>query len=174
MSCSLPPRGFTLLELMIATLLSSFLLLMIAGMWASLGRSAAGNLADCQIAADALMALDTFRRDLSGTLPGSSLGGKQQGRLVGRLIVGGNQLRLCYDGNPANGIADWGNPDRVVVYQLDAGRLVRTDVATGASFVVADSAEQFCVTDLGTGVRIALTLGRRRVCRTYTLVTRDP
>jgi prepilin-type N-terminal cleavage/methylation domain-containing protein len=169
-----PQRGFSLSEVMIAALLSAFLLLMVSGMWSALGRSMAENVADGHVAADAALALETLRRDLSGNLPGANTGGKQQGRLVGRLVVGGNQLRLCFDGAPTNGEADWTAPDNVVVYELDNGQLVRTEQGTSGVFVAADGVEQFLVTDEGSGVRIELSLSRRGASRTYTFVSQDP
>jgi type II secretory pathway component PulJ len=167
-------RAFSLPEVMIAALLSAFLLLMVSGMWSALGRSMAENVADGHVAADAALALETLRRDLSGNLPGANTGEKQQGRLVGRLVVGGEQLRLCFDGAPTNGEADWTGPDVVVVYELDTDHLVRTDQGTGTVFVVAHGVEQFLVTDEGTGVRIDLSLSRRGASRTYTFVSQDP
>jgi prepilin-type N-terminal cleavage/methylation domain-containing protein len=166
--------GFTLLEVMIASLLAGFLMLMTAGVWSTLARSTAGNIAEGEIATEARMALETLRRDASGTLPGASAGGRQRGRLVGRLIVGGRELRLCYDGDSANGVADWADPDRVVVYALAGDRLTRTQLGTAGELVVADHAEQFVVTDVGSGVRMALTLRRRDALRTFTFVIQDP
>jgi len=167
-------RAFSLVEVMIAAMLSAGLLVMVSGIWMGLGRAAAENIADSQMAGDAQLAMETLRRDLSGHLPGATSGRAEQGRLVGRLIVGGDQLKLCYDGGAANGAADWSSPDVVVDYDVDGSNLVRFDDTTGTAFVAATGVEQFLVSDLGSGVRIELTLRRRNNSRTYTFISRDP
>jgi hypothetical protein len=143
-------------------------------MWFSLGRSSVDGLANSRLAGEARMAADVFSRDFSGCLPGATTGGKPLGRLMGRLLVGGSELRLCYEGTPENGSADWTTPDRIVVYGLDSGQLTRSDLEAGTCFVVADHVEDFQLTELGTGVQIDLTLRQRDLQRTYTFVVQDP
>lgn len=166
--------GFSLVEVTIAALLSSMLLLMVAGMWQSIGRSTRANLASVALATEARLAAEAFRRDFSGQFAGGQPGDKRLGRLVGRMIVDGNHLRLCYDGAPPNGEADWAEPDQVVEYFVDQQQLLRTDSQSAGALVVADGVIQFTVTDWGTGVRIELTLQHGNDQRIYTWVTNDP
>jgi prepilin-type N-terminal cleavage/methylation domain-containing protein len=167
-------RGFSLVEVSVATLLSSLLLLMVSSVWFSFGRATRGNVADADLAAEARLTAEAFRRDFSGYRPDAAPGDKQLGRLVGRTIVGGERLLLCYDGAPINKSADWADPDRVVEYGVVEGQLQRIDSDTGATVVVADNVAGLAITDLGTGVRIELTLEQTDVQQTYTWITQDP
>jgi hypothetical protein len=133
----------------------------------------ADNIAEGQLAADAGLTLETLRRDLGGHLPGTATGEKQRGRMVGRLILGDDRLMLCFDGPPVNGVADWTKRDDVVVYEVASEKLVRTDNSGNEPFVVADGVERLRIADLGSGIRLELTLRRRDLSRTYTLVTQD-
>ncbi len=159
---------------MISVGLSAFLMLMVSGMSADLWRSMASNAQEVKVSGEATFALETLRRDFGGQLPGDLTGEKGLGSLVGRLVVGDDQLMLCFDGAPVNGTADWVAPDVVITYDVQDGRLVRTDSTTFTTFTVADHVTQFKVIDQGTGVRIELTLESRNINRTYTLVTQDP
>jgi hypothetical protein len=168
------PGGFSLVEVMIVALLTSLLFLMISGIWTGFGRSLSDSVAQGRVVTEAALAVETLRRDLRGTLPGMETGSLERGRMVGRLVVGGTQLRLCFDGDPADGSANWAAPDVVLVYQVQDGQLVRLDQTAGSSFVVADNVQQFQVTEQAGGVRIELTVGFRDFARTYTIITRDP
>jgi prepilin-type N-terminal cleavage/methylation domain-containing protein len=167
-------RGFSLIEIMIAAVLSTMLLLMVSNMWFSLGRSAAGNAADVALTAEARLAGESFRRDFSGCLPGAVTGTKRLGRFVGRMSPAGDQLLLCFDGSPANGTADWNAPDTVIEYSLQGDQLIRSDSQTGAEIVVADGVTSFDVEELSDGVRLDLTLQRRDISRTFNWITQDP
>jgi hypothetical protein len=159
---------------MVAAFLSTVLMLMVSGMWFSFGRVMSENVADAALTSDARLVFETIRRDFSGQLAGVKTGEKSLGRLVGRMIVGGDRLLLCYDGAPVNENADWSSPDSVVEYRLDNNQLLRIDAALGATVVIADGVTKFSATALRSGVRIELTIRRRAVERTYTLITRDP
>ena len=147
---------------------------MVSSVSFSFGRVTRGNLIDADFASEARFACQTFRRDFSGCVPGTQLGNKQLGRLVGRTTVGSDRLLLCYDGAPANGSAEWSAPDCVVEYRIIDGQLVRTDSAAGAAVVVADNVDGFSVTNVGTGLRIELTLRQDDIEQTYTWITQDP
>ena len=147
---------------------------MVSGMWQSIGRSTRDNLASVALATEARLAAEAFRGDFAGQFAGGAPGDKQLGRLVGRMIVGGDRSGCVTTVRPLNGAADWADPDQVVEYFVDQAQLLRTDTQTGAALVVADGVTQFAVTDLGTGVRLALTLQHGTEQRTYTWVTIDP
>ena len=109
-------RGFTLLEVMLVAGLMSLLVLMMSSSWHAFGRSLSDSVTRCRVTQEANLCLESLRRELNGYLPEGAAGVIEESRLVGRLIVGGSQLQLCYDGAPANGIADWSAPDTVCVF----------------------------------------------------------
>ncbi len=106
-SVSRRSRGFTLLEVTLVAGLTSFFTLLMASSWHSWGRSLADSHARCIVAQEANLAIETLHRDLGGYRLEQATGTKDENRIIGTLITGGSQLRLCYDGTPINGIADW-------------------------------------------------------------------
>lgn len=166
--------GFTLMEMMITAGLMSFLAILVSSAWVGFGRSMADSSRRCRIAQEANIAFEALARDLNGQQPDSVTGDRAIGREVGRLIVGGSQWMLCFDGEPANGIADWAAPDTVLTYEVLAGQLVRRNESTGAEFVVASNVEQLDLLDETDGTRVTLTLRYRDLTRTFTLVAKDP
>ncbi len=168
------PRGFTLLEVTIVSGLTSFFALLIASSWYSFGRSLADAHARCIVAQEATLALETLRRDLAGYPLEQSAGTKDEHRIVGWLITGGSQLRICADGNPINQMADWATPDTVYRYDVQGDQLIRTNQNTNATYVVASHVSQLQLTDLGNGIRVELAFSYRDITRTYTIITRDP
>ena len=168
-------RGFSLIELMIVATMTSFLMLMLSGVWRAFGRSLIETSAQARLLCEADLAVETLRRDFCGHLPGTDTGDLETGKLLGRLVLaGGSQLLLCFDGPPANGAADWAAPDTVVLYRVQNEQLLRIDQQAGSVFVVSDGVEQFAVVDQPHGVTIDLTLRRRNLSRTYTFETQDP
>ena len=57
----------------------------------------------------------------------------------------------------------------LIEYRIDSGDLVRSDDQTGIVTVVAKGAAQFVVSDLGSSVRLELTLERNGISNTYIL-----
>ena len=137
-------------------------------------RSATDIISQTQVVSAAQFALESFRRDLTGNLPENPNGTKLEGKMVGTLVTVDARLLLCYDGDPLNEIADWAAPDRVMVYEVQGGQLIRTDQQSGAAFVVANNVSDFTVTQLASGLRIELTFERGNFTRTYTLISEDP
>lgn len=167
-------RAFSVLEVTIVAALTGFLLLMISSVWIGLGRALTDTIVHGKVVSEAEMALDTIRRDLRGSLPGTELGTPDEGRLVGQLVSGGNQLLLCYDGGAANGVADWAAPDFVVRYEVQGGQLVRVDQNNGTVFLMADYVDDFRVTALTDAVRLELDLLFRDFDRSYVLEVQTP
>lgn len=168
--------GFSLVEVMIAALLSGLLLMFAGDIWYEMARSYTHTVAETRIAAEARLMVETLRRDLSGALPELPLGYVEDGKLVGQMIASG-ELRLCYDGPSSgvfNGSADWMTPDRVVVYGQVGDQLIRTYLPTGAAFVVADGVESFNLVDQFDSIRIEVTLSQRDLQWTYTVTSMDP
>jgi type II secretory pathway pseudopilin PulG len=168
------PDGFTLTEIMLVGGLMSLLGLLISGAWQGLGRSSTDAVVRCRVAQQANLAVESLARDLGGSLAGQVTGEKQLGRLVGRLVVSGSQLWLCFDGGPPDGVANWAPPDTVIIYEVQGNQLIRSQQGTGVAVAVANNLSQMQLTEQVDGVKIDLRLQYRNLTRTYTLVAKDP
>lgn len=168
------PSGFTLTEIMLVGGLMSLLVLLISGAWTGFGRSSTDAVVRCRVAQEANLAVESLARDLGGSLAGEVAGKKQLSQIVGRLVVDGSALWLCFDGQPADGVANWGPPDTVIVYEVQGSQLIRSNQQTGVALAVADKVSQIQLTEQVDGVRINLTLQYRDLTRTYTIIAKDP
>jgi type II secretory pathway pseudopilin PulG len=169
--------AFTLVEVLVAGSLMALLSMLLASVWSGFGRPMVEAAARAQIAQDANLAAASLARDFGGSLANAEgrLGGIAVGKLVGRMQPDGAVLRLCFDGGPApDGVAEWGDPDTVITYQIQDGNLVRWDEQSGTVFTVARNVQEWHLDDQGTGVEIRLTFSYRNMTRTYTLVGLDP
>lgn len=166
--------GFTLTEVMLVGGMMSFLALLISGAWRGLGRSSVDAVVRCRVAQEANLAVESLTRDLGGNLADQVAGEKPTGREVGRLVVDGSALWLCFDGGPADGLADWGLPDTVITYEVQSNRLIRANQQTGVAVVVADKVSQMQLIEQIDELRIDLTLEYRDLTRTYTMIAKDP
>jgi prepilin-type N-terminal cleavage/methylation domain-containing protein len=174
-----PRRGFTVLEVSVATGLLALLAVLISAVWVGFGRPSAEADRRARLATEANLAVAALAADLGGGIAdesGRRLEGKALLRYVGRQEPGGSQLWLCFDGGPSpNGMADWGPPDTVIVYQVEGGMLVRQDQNANTSRAVAADVAGFGAEDLGDGrVQITLTLASRDLSETYTFIALDP
>ena len=167
------PSGFTLTETMLVGALMSMLVLLISGAWRGWGRSSVDAVVRGRVAREANLAVESLARDLGGSLPGQVAGDKQLGLVVGRSVVAGSQLWLCFDGAPPNGEAGV-PPDTVITYEVQNNQLIRTNQQTGVALAVADKVSQMQLTDQADSVRIDLTLEYRDLMRTYTIIAKDP
>lgn len=166
--------GFTLIEMMVVTATMAFLSMLIAGIWSGLVRSSTDSMAQARLVSAAQFALESFRRDLAGSLPEAQNGSKSEGLMVGNLVTADTRLLLCFDGEPVNEIADWAAPDTVIEYELQVDQLVRTNQMSGIAFVVADNVRNLSLTQLASGLKIELTIERGKLSRTYTVISQDP
>jgi type II secretory pathway component PulJ len=172
-----PRRGITLLEVLLAVALLSFLSVLLSEAWSGFGRPIADLLAWSRVNHEANLAADCLARDLGGSLSEGEgrVGSKADARLVGRMQPTGTQLWLCFDGGPEpNGIADWGSPDTVIMYDVQDSTLLRQNQNTGESFVAARHLDRMELEDSADRLQIKLTLQYKTVTRTYTLIARDP
>ena len=167
-------KGFSVIEITVVSALMSFLVLLISGAWRGMGRPSANAIVRCRVVQEANLAVDSLARDLGGSLPGQTTGKRKLGRMVGRMVVDGSQLRLCFDGEPVNTVPEWGAPDTVITYDVQANRLVRSNQQTGTAFTVAANVNQMQLTELADGVRIDLVFTYRDITRTYSIITKDP
>jgi prepilin-type N-terminal cleavage/methylation domain-containing protein len=169
-----PSHGFTLIEVLFVSGMMSLLALLISAAWSGLGRPSADAIARARVAHEANLAAESLARDFSASLPEEATGGKQLGRMVGRMAVEGSQLRICFDGGPANGAADWAAPDTVIAYEVLDQRLVRSNLKSGTAFTVAACVDRMVLAAEADAMRIELTFSYRDVTRTYTMIARDP
>ena len=170
-------RGFTLIEVAVVSLLTVLLSTLLATTWSGLCRPAADIARHAFLAQEAKLAEDSLVRDLGGSLsnPEGRIGTKSQFRLVGRMQPGNSQLWLCFDGGDSpNGLADWGPPDTVIIYQVVGGQLVRWDQKANTTYVVARNVDTMEVQDQGDRVLIILTFSYRGITQSYTFCARNP
>jgi type II secretory pathway pseudopilin PulG len=167
--------AFTLVEVMVVTMMMAFACIMISGLWMTMGRCLTDTMAQVDVAQESHFALEVLRRDLGGFLPGEEKKEEDENKLVGRLATADGRLLLCFDGGKVNGMADWAKPDRVFVYAWKDGQLIRNEQTDkNESFIVSNHVTKFQPRQLGNGVSIELTIGRRDFQRTYRLVSQDP
>jgi type II secretory pathway pseudopilin PulG len=154
---SFPRRSaFTLLEVMIVGLLLSMLALFLSGMWSAFGPAVADITRSARYAQDLQLAVESLRRDLSGSLVDLKTGSIQRGQLVGWFEHGQDELHLCFDGEPTDGAAAWAAPDIVVRYRVEGGQLVRWDSQTSQSMIVASHVRQLDIGAYETRVDVKL------------------
>lgn len=163
-------KAFTLVEVAIASLLGTIILMFIGGIWQSFGRNVTAVVAEAAMAHDARMAMEVLRRDFNGHLADSPLGTTGEAKLVGRMVAGG-ELRLCYDMPPVNAAADWTTPDLVVVYSLTGDQLFRT--VQGQSFLVAENVTAFAPLRLVDKTRVEIDLARDGSTRNLVFIAQD-
>jgi prepilin-type N-terminal cleavage/methylation domain-containing protein len=171
------PRGFTLVEVSIVSMLMAMLAMLLAETWRGFGRPMMDTAARSRLAEEANLALASLARDLGGSLSDSAgrLGRKSDSAYVGRMQPGGVQLWICFDGGTTpNGAADWAAPDTVISYEVDGTSLVRLNQTAGTSFVVARNVAAFAVQDLGSECQITLTFAYRNYSQSYQLIAQNP
>jgi prepilin-type N-terminal cleavage/methylation domain-containing protein len=171
------PRGFSLVEVCVASSLMAILATLLASTWSGFGRPLVDSAIRARLAEEANFALASLAQDLSGSLSNGEgrIGRKMNYAFVGRMQPAGSQLWLCFDGGPhPNGTADWNAPDVVISYEVDGNSLIRFDQNAGTSFVVAKNVDSLVVTDLGGQCEIMLTFSYRSYSQTYFLVAQDP
>ena len=166
-------NAFTVVEALIVSGLMVLLAVLLSSAWSGLGRPLADAVGRCRVTQEASLALASLARDYAGSLP-DAVGEQVQGRLVGRQVIDGSELWLCFDGGSPDGVADWGPPDTVIIYEVQSNHLIRRDQNSGDTFTVARDVDAMDLTELGDGVQIDLTLHYRDITRTYTMIAKDP
>jgi prepilin-type N-terminal cleavage/methylation domain-containing protein len=171
-------RGFTLAEVLFASMLMALLAHLVAQTCIGVVRPTRDLIAHGRIAQEANLAVASLTRDLCGYLANAEgrIGSKALFPLVGRAQLFQSQLWLCFDGGTTpNGFANWWSPDTVISYQLDDGNLTRWDHRNKIGYTVAQHVSDLTVFDLGNGsVQVQITFSYRNVTSTYTFVARDP
>lgn len=152
--------------------MAATVVLMASGVAVDVSRHMAANIAETQVAAEARLAIESLRRDLSGACPDATLGDRSEWRLVGRMIPNVNELRLCFDANQ-DASADWVAPDRVVIFTLVGSNLVRSDQLTGNEYVVARHVDQVEFTAAAGQIDITIDFTFGGFSETYVFATSD-
>jgi len=148
-----PDGGFTLLELLVVSMLMTLVALMTAQMWRYFSAESR-NLTDRTAAAQELrLAIESIRQDMGNVLWASPMSGD-------RLLIA----------RP-----DGGAEERILVYSIQEGKLVRYDPVTGAEMPVAVGVAGFSAEDLTESVlRLEVTVQRGRITRNATMLWSRP
>ena len=88
------------------------------------------------------------------------------------MIPSSDELRLCYDADQ-DATADWIPPDRVIIYSLDSGRLVRSDAVSGTDYTVARFVDDVEFTVSGGDLEISIDFSFGDFDETYSFTTAD-
>lgn len=164
--------GFSLLEVTIGAVLAGAVAIMAAGVTFDVTRHLANNIVETQVAAEARLAIESFRRDFGGSSPDLRTGERNEWRLVGRLVPSIDELRLCFDADQ-DASADWIAPDRVITYSLDGNRLVRSDSISGDLFTVARYVDDVQFVIAAGRIEISIDFSIGNFTETYSFVTAD-
>jgi prepilin-type N-terminal cleavage/methylation domain-containing protein len=140
--------GFTLTEMIIASVLASLLMILLSVTWIGFGRPALEVEARARIAQEGILAAQAIACDLGGFLADSP------GR-TGSFLIGGSSSPyqfLSWDLSQGDVLllnfqGATGNPGDLVIitYQLQGNLLVRSDSSTGAATTVAKYVTGFAV-----------------------------
>jgi prepilin-type N-terminal cleavage/methylation domain-containing protein len=172
-------RGFTVVELIVVSMLTTILAVILSSIWRGLCIPALDASARCRIALEANPAAASLARDLGGSLadPAGRPGGANDGRYVGRVLTPPSTLRLCFHGGTSADMTPrWAAPDTVISYQLQGDQLIRTNEATGVAVTIASSLSALEIAPLpdGSGLDISMAFTVRDLSLSYHLVTVDP
>lgn len=136
--------GFTLLELLIVSMLMVSVVTITAGFWRSISLSMNNLAARSKTAEEMRFVVENISRDF--------------GPAIGATAIDGDHLLICRDSikNP-NGLADWTEPDIIIEYFLSDGQLHRFDQSTESETTVADGVSMFS-TELTPGSEMYITV----------------
>ncbi len=154
--------GFTLLELLIAAILSIGLTMIAANFWRYSSRQMSGLNSRVCVAQELRLAVDSIAGDMGAT--------------VGAAPVGENRVLLCRDGGQEpNGVPEWGPPDSMVTYSMVDGQLFRHEQSSGLEIVVADNISAFTVEQItGSLLRMMIEVEDGEITRQVILIWSKP
>ena len=135
--------GFTILELLVVSILMTIVVLITSQFWRWFSPNVSFMIARGHILREAQVAKENLAADF--------------GSAVGVSSVGENGLLICKDsGDYPNGIADWTAPDVMVDYSLVENSLQRNDLSTGSVFTIADCISNLTVEQLSPTLRFEM------------------
>jgi type II secretory pathway component PulJ len=168
-------RGFSLVEISVATGLLVMLSILLSNIWLLMGRPMLQTIYLCRIAQEADVALAYLSTDLGACPPDSATGTKLAGQFVGWVAPSETEFMLCFDSSSdPNGLPEWNTPDQVIGYSLVDGTLVRYNASTGDESAVARDVQAFDVQIDGDTLELTITFAHRGVSRTYSLIAGKP
>jgi len=155
-------RAFTLVELLVVSVLMTALTLMTAQVWRYFSTEMKDLAGRARVAQELRFAMESICEDMGAT--------------VGAIVVEPNRVRLCKDaGQEPDGVPNWAPPDIMVEYYLAGTQLVRDNTSSGSQIVMADSVSGFAVQDVsGTVVQMDIEITRGDVSRQVTLMWSRP
>ncbi|MCD6378717.1 MAG: type II secretion system protein [Planctomycetes bacterium] len=115
--------GFTLLELLIVSVLMVFVTALTAEMWRYFSIGLVNLDARSKAVEEMRFALETISADV--------------GSAVGATALGEDRVLFCKDGGDYNCQADWAPPDTMVEYYLSNNHLIRYNRSDGTQITVA-------------------------------------
>ncbi|MCA9138712.1 MAG: hypothetical protein KDB00_18200 [Planctomycetales bacterium] len=163
-------NGLSLLEVTIGSLMAATITMLAASVTVDLSRNMADGIARTRVASEARLVIESFRRDFAGNDPDDVSGDRNRHRLVGKMIPTAEELRLCFD-NDDDLSADWTSPDRVIIYYVDDGQLIRSDVENGRSNIIAHLVDSINFEVIGNELRITTQFELGDVSETYVFNT---
>ncbi len=123
-------KGFTILELLVVSILMVIVMMIITQFWRWIMPSITEMSARWQILRENRIAMQNLASDF--------------GSAVGFIIVGTDRFLLCQDsGDLPNGLADWASPDILVDYSIVNNKLLRSDLSTGMESNIAECISNF-------------------------------
>jgi hypothetical protein len=172
--CARPSRrrGYSVTEMVIASVLATLLGVLLASACATFGRPALEVEARARITQEAILAAQSLACDLGGFLadtPGRT-GTLSQYQFVDWDLSQGNVLLLNFQGASSGDLI-------VITYQLQGNLLLRSNSATGVTMTVANYVTSFSIEpdpNNGSQARIQFTISFRYFTATYTLIGVSP
>lgn len=155
-------RAFTLVELLVTSVIMTALTVMTAQVWRYFSTEMTDLAGRARVAQELRFAMESICEDMGAT--------------VGAIVVEPDRVRLCKDaGAQPDGAPNWAPPDIMVEYYLAGTQLVRDNTSSGSQIVMADSVSQFAVLDVsGTVVQMDVEITRGDVARRVTLMWSRP
>jgi prepilin-type N-terminal cleavage/methylation domain-containing protein len=123
-------EGFTLLEMLVVSILMSGTVVVIAQFWRSLSLSMNDLVSRSDTAEEMRFVTENVARDF--------------GSALGVTVFGSDRFLICQDsGQTPNGTADWDEPDIIIEYFTSAGQLRRFNQSSGVETTIADGVSSF-------------------------------
>jgi hypothetical protein len=165
-------RGFSMMEMIVASMLAALLGILLAGACATFGRPALEVEARARITQESIMAAQSLACDLGGFLadsPGRT-GTLSQYQFVDWDLSQGDVVLLNFQGASSNDLV-------IISYQLQGSQLVRSNSSTGVTTTIANYVTGFTVAPVPNNAKqalITITIAFRYFTATYTLIGVSP
>jgi prepilin-type N-terminal cleavage/methylation domain-containing protein len=165
-------RGFTLTEMVVATALTTLIMMLLGITWMAFGRPAVDVEARARIEQEGILAAQSLACDLGGFLSDSSgrTGSSAQYQFADWNLSDSSVLLINFQGTDSSDII-------VVSYQLQGNQLVRSNSATGVSTTIARYVTGFTVgpdQQNPNWAQIQITISYRSFSSTFTLIGVSP